>query len=85
MTAWQLIFRQSKVNGCPYYGEELPPQTWDWPKGTWFDERLSLVRKRSDCLVNHVTILIPPMKELHPFPAYVHLTGRGPVINAPLA
>jgi hypothetical protein len=46
MTAWQIIFRQSKVNGCPYYGEELTPQTWDWPKGTWFEERLSHVRKR---------------------------------------
>ncbi len=44
MTTWQLIFLQSKVNGYPYNGDQLPQQSWDWPKETWFEHRLSIVR-----------------------------------------
>jgi hypothetical protein len=39
---WQLIFLQSKVNGAPYKGEELPGRSWDWPKDTYFQSRLNL-------------------------------------------
>jgi hypothetical protein len=38
---WQLIFLQSKSNGCLYSGEDLPSTNWQWPKDTWFQERLS--------------------------------------------
>jgi hypothetical protein len=38
---WQLVFLQSKSNGCLYSGEDLPLQNWRWPKDTWFQERLS--------------------------------------------
>jgi hypothetical protein len=38
---WQLIFLQSKANGCSYRGENLPHMKWRWPKGTWFQEQLS--------------------------------------------
>jgi hypothetical protein len=38
---WQLVFLQSKSNGCLYSGEDLPLQNWQWPKDTWFQERLS--------------------------------------------
>jgi hypothetical protein len=41
---WQLIFLQSKVNGAPYNGEALPGQSWDWPKDTYFQRRLHLIK-----------------------------------------
>jgi len=37
---WQLVFLQSKVNGAPYNGEELPGRHWDWPKDTYLQRRL---------------------------------------------
>lgn len=40
LTYWQLIFRQSKVNGGYYRGEELARHRWDWPKGTYLQRRL---------------------------------------------
>jgi hypothetical protein len=43
-TYWQLIFLQSKVNGAPYNGEALPGQSWDWPKDTYFQRRLHLIK-----------------------------------------
>jgi hypothetical protein len=44
MSPWQLIFRQSRVNNAPYYGDNLPAQNWDWPQGTWLQERLRYLR-----------------------------------------
>jgi hypothetical protein len=44
LTSWQLIFLQSKVNGCAYRGEDLPQRKWEWPKNTWLQERLSQSR-----------------------------------------
>ena len=38
---WQLIFLQSKANGCSYRGEDLPHMKWQWPRDTWFQEQLS--------------------------------------------
>ncbi len=38
---WQLILLESKANGCSYHGEDLPQVRWEWPKNTWFQERLS--------------------------------------------
>ena len=38
---WQLVFLQSKANGCSYHGEDLPHINWKWPKKTWFQEHLS--------------------------------------------
>lgn len=38
---WQLIMLQSKANGCSYHGEDLSQINWEWPKNTWFQERLS--------------------------------------------
>jgi hypothetical protein len=40
MSPWQLIFRQSRVNNGIYDGDRLPAQVWDWPQGTWLQERL---------------------------------------------
>ena len=37
---WQLIFMQSKVNGAPYNGDELPGRHWNWPKDTYLQRRL---------------------------------------------
>jgi hypothetical protein len=44
MTSWQLIFLQSRVNNGAYDGDYLPAQNWDWPRGTWFQERLYYLR-----------------------------------------
>jgi hypothetical protein len=38
---WQLIFLQSKANGCSYRAKDLPHMKWQWPRDTWFQERLS--------------------------------------------
>lgn len=40
LSYWQIIFLQSKANGCLYRGENLPQTNWEWPKKTWFQERL---------------------------------------------
>ncbi|HEY2990802.1 MAG TPA: hypothetical protein VGL11_24020 [Candidatus Binatia bacterium] len=45
MSQWQLIFSQSRVNNGPYFGDILPAQNWDWPQGTWLQERLRYLRK----------------------------------------
>ncbi|MEX0803736.1 MAG: hypothetical protein WD688_10525 [Candidatus Binatia bacterium] len=37
---WQLVFFQSKVNGAPYDGEQLPGRIWDWPRDTYLQRRL---------------------------------------------
>ena len=41
LSSWQLVFLQSKANGCSYHGENLPHIHWQWPKNTWFQEQLS--------------------------------------------
>ena len=38
---WQLIFLQSKANGCSYRDKDLPHMKWQWPTDTWFQEQLS--------------------------------------------
>lgn len=50
LSYWQLIFLQSKANDCFYGGDELPQRNWDWPKSTWFQERLSHRRRKETCL-----------------------------------
>jgi hypothetical protein len=42
---WQLMFLQSKANANPYNGDRLAIQNWKWPKATWFQERLTHLRK----------------------------------------
>ena len=41
LSYWQLVFLQSRANGCFYDVEDLPHVNWRWPKNTWFQERLS--------------------------------------------
>ena len=41
---WQLIFSQSKVNGAAYNGDALERYNWNWPKGTYFQRRLSRMK-----------------------------------------
>ena len=38
---WQLIALQSRANGCLYQFEKLPQIKWQWPTGTWLQERLA--------------------------------------------
>lgn len=47
MNAWQLIFQQGRVNNGAYDGDTLPARNWDWPQGTWFQERLRDLRKQA--------------------------------------
>ena len=44
MTNWEAIFTQSPVNQGYYNEQRLPQQHWDWPRGTWFQSRLDLIR-----------------------------------------
>jgi hypothetical protein len=40
LSDWQLIFLQSRANGCFYNVENLSHAHWQWPQYTWFQERL---------------------------------------------
>ena len=40
LSYWQLVFLQSRANGCLYDVEDLPHANWRWPKNTWFQKRL---------------------------------------------
>jgi hypothetical protein len=44
MNDWELIFMQSPANSGHYEEDELPQANWSWPKETWFQNRLDLVR-----------------------------------------
>ena len=41
LSCWQVIFLQSRANGCLYDVEDLPHANWQWPTNTWFQVRLS--------------------------------------------
>ena len=41
LSYWQLIFLQSRVNGCCYKADDLPLANWRWPQDTWFQGRLN--------------------------------------------
>jgi hypothetical protein len=43
---WQLVFNQSKVNGAEYFGDRLPSNSWEWPKDTFLQRRLSELKRR---------------------------------------
>jgi hypothetical protein len=45
LSYWQFIFLQSRANGCFYNVDDLPQANWQWPKDTWFQERLGLQLK----------------------------------------
>jgi hypothetical protein len=45
LSAWQLIFLQSKVNGAQYRGDEICPYRWDWPGETYFQKRVRYLRR----------------------------------------
>jgi hypothetical protein len=41
LSYWQLVFLQSKANGCSYRGDGLPQVKWRWPRDTWFQEQMA--------------------------------------------
>jgi hypothetical protein len=47
MNSWQDIFQQSRVNRGTYVGDRLPAQHWQWPRNTWFQQRIRYLRKAS--------------------------------------
>ena len=52
MNAWESVFLQSTVNDGHYDEARLPQLNWDWPKDTWFQARLHVVRERQAVLGN---------------------------------
>ena len=44
LSYWQVIFLQSKANGCNYREESLQPTKWQWPNHTWLQKRLNDLR-----------------------------------------
>jgi hypothetical protein len=44
MNSWEAIFTQSPVNQGYYNEQRLPQNHWAWPRGTWFQSRLDLIR-----------------------------------------
>lgn len=40
LSYWQQIFYNSKLNGGRYDGDELPVSKWEFPRNTWFEQRL---------------------------------------------
>ena len=47
---WHMVFNQSRVNGAEYFGDRLPNNSWDWPKNTFLQRRLSELKRRPwDC------------------------------------
>ncbi len=55
LSEWQLIFLQSKVNGCIYHGDELPPTQWNWPSNTWLQIRLNHLKQFDPGLPAHIS------------------------------
>ncbi len=45
LSAWQIIFLQSKVNGAKYRGEEIAACRWDWPVETYLQRRMRALRQ----------------------------------------
>ena len=41
---WLQVFNNSKVNGAPYRGDNLPAHSWDWPTDTYLQRRLLMLR-----------------------------------------
>ena len=41
---WLRVFYNSKVNGAPYAGENLPACSWTWPTETYLQRRLRWLR-----------------------------------------
>lgn len=46
MNTWAAVFSQSPANNATYLGENLPAQIWQWPSGTWFQNRVRYLRKQ---------------------------------------
>jgi hypothetical protein len=42
--SWQCIFAGSPAHSGYYDETDLPHCIWDWPKGTWFQERRDYLR-----------------------------------------
>lgn len=40
LSPWLQVFNNSKVNGAPYLGDDLPAHCWTWPTDTYLQRRL---------------------------------------------
>jgi len=41
LSLWLQVFNNSRVNGAPYLGGDLPAHRWTWPTDTYLQRRLS--------------------------------------------
>ena len=44
LSLWLQVFNSSKVNGAPYWGDDLPAHRWTWPTDTYMRRRLRILR-----------------------------------------
>ncbi len=44
LSQWFQVFNNSKVNGAPYLGDDLPAHPWTWPTDTYMRRRLRNLR-----------------------------------------
>ncbi|HZD42266.1 MAG TPA: hypothetical protein VE131_16200 [Terriglobales bacterium] len=65
MNAWESIFMQSPVNEGYYDEDELPYLSWNWPKETWFQTRLTEMRRHQLVLTQKSVKRIQPGSEAH--------------------
>jgi hypothetical protein len=40
LSLWSQVFNNSRVNGAPYLGDDLPSHRWTWPTDTYLQRRL---------------------------------------------
>lgn len=43
LSPWLQVFNNSKVNGAPYLGDDLPAHRWTWPTDTYMRRRLRIL------------------------------------------
>ena len=43
LSLWLQVFNNSKVNGAPYLGDDLPAHRWTWPTDTYMRRRLRIL------------------------------------------
>jgi hypothetical protein len=50
MKDWQLLFLPSEANNNFSYKQTLALQNWAWPQATWFQKRLSQLRRKQQTM-----------------------------------
>lgn len=51
MNTWEAIFTQSPANNGYYNEDDLLHLNWDWPRGTWLQDRLEYVQEHEPAAI----------------------------------